>query len=327
MSESSPSRPRRFDREVDGILLLDKPSGMSSNSALQQARRCYRALKAGHAGSLDPLASGLLPVCFGQATKVCGQLLDSAKTYRVVAKLGEQTDTADAEGQVISRMPVPRLDSATVRAVLDGFLGAQEQVPPMYSALKHGGQRLYELARRGESVERAPRQIRITRLELMALDSGAIELEVDCSKGTYVRTLVEDVARALGTVAHVTALRRLKVDSFGDQAMIGLQELEQAAEEGRDLAAWLLPVDHVFAALPRAEVDGAGEGDLLHGRRARSAPAEGVGGTVRVYGPGGRFIGLAERDLNGLLQPSRLFVPAAGPLDPARARETPPGRT
>lgn len=313
MSEPSRSRPRRFDREVDGILLLDKPSGISSNTALQQARLCFRALKAGHAGSLDPLASGLLPVCFGQATKVCGQLLDSAKTYRVGAGLGEQTDTADAEGQVILRMPVPRLDPAAVRAVLATFLGAQEQVPPMYSALKQGGQRLYELARQGKTVERAPRQIRIARLELIGLESAAIELEVDCSKGTYVRTLVEDVARALGTVAHVTALRRLKIDSFGNQAMVGLKELQQAAEEGRDLAAWLLPVDHVFAALPRVDVEAAGEGDLLHGRRARSTPAEGAAaGTVRVYGPGGRFIGLAERDLSGLLQPSRLFVAAAG---------------
>ena len=228
MNDVASPRPRRFDREVDGILLLDKPTGISSNAALQQARRLFRALKAGHAGSLDPLASGLLPVCFGQATKVCGQLLESAKAYRVVARLGEQTDTADAEGQVIATRPVPPLDRNEVEAVVARFMGDQTQVPPMYSALKHGGKRLYELARQGETVDRAARSIHIGSIEVLRVDLPEVELEVACSKGTYIRTLVEDIARALGTVGHVAVLRRLRVDAFYgglDHWMVILKEL------------------------------------------------------------------------------------------------------
>lgn len=321
MNELFLSRPRRFDREVDGILLLDKPIGLSSNAALQQARRIFRALKAGHAGSLDPLASGLLPVCFGQATKVCGQLLESGKTYRVLAKLGEQTDTADAEGQVIARQPVPALGAVRLREVLARFLGDQTQVPPMYSALKHDGQRLYELARKGETVERAPRQIRIRRLELLAAGADTLELEVSCSKGTYIRTLVEDIASSLGTVGHVTFLRRLRIDPFGDHPMVTFEELEAAAAgEGASLPALLLPVDHVFGDLPSLAVDQAGEGHLIQGRRTWAAAVPGSppaseippGTRVRVYGASGQFLGLAERQVDGALQPFRLFVRAAG---------------
>jgi tRNA pseudouridine55 synthase len=310
-------RPRRFDREMDGILLLDKPTGISSNSALQQARRLFRALKAGHAGSLDPLASGLLPVCFGQATKVCGQLLESGKAYRVVARLGEQTDTADAEGQVVATRPVPPLDRATVEAVVARFLGDQTQVPPMYSALKHEGKRLYELARQGETVARAARPIHIGGIEVLRVDSSEIELEVACSKGTYIRTLVEDIAQALGTVGHVTVLRRLRVDAFGSPPMVTFAALEAAAASGEvgALAAFLLPIDHVFMHLPRVDVDEAGERHLIHGRRTwpaqgSSAPAEGR--QARAYGPTGRFIGLVDREPDGALQPHRLFVRAAG---------------
>ncbi len=321
MSQEMTPRPRRFDREVDGILLLDKPTGLSSNAALQQARRLYRALKAGHAGSLDPLASGLLPVCFGQATKVCGQLLESGKRYRVVARLGEQTDTADADGQVITRMPVPELDPQVMSTVLQGFLGEQSQIPPMYSALKHEGQRLYQLARKGESVERAPRQIHIGQIELLRVASPEIELEVACSKGTYIRTLVEDIAGALGTVGHVTVLRRLKVDAFGDAPLVTFDQLEAAASTGNATALeeFLLPIDHVFMNLPRVTVDEAGEGHLTHGRRTwpapGSAPVEPAAPTVtkaRAYGPNGRFVGIVERQPDGALQPCRLFVRAAG---------------
>jgi len=317
VNEVATPRPRRFDREVDGILLLDKPSGISSNAALQQARRQFRALKAGHAGSLDPLASGLLPVCFGQATKVCGQLLESGKAYRVVARLGQQTDTADAEGQVIATLPVPPLDLETVKVVAARFLGDQTQVPPMYSALKHEGKRLYELARQGETVERAARHIHISDLEVLRADLSEIELEVACSKGTYIRTLVEDVARALGTVGHVTALRRLRVDAFGRPPMVTFAELEDAAASGdfAVLAAFLLPIDHVFMSLPRVDVDEAGERHLTHGRRtwpAQGTPALSEGLNARAYGPTGRFIGLIDRQPDGALQPTRLFVRAAG---------------
>lgn len=317
MNDVASPRPRRFDREVDGILLLDKPTGISSNAALQQARRLFRALKAGHAGSLDPLASGLLPVCFGQATKVCGQLLESAKAYRVVARLGEQTDTADAEGQVIATRPVPPLDRNEVEAVVARFLGDQTQVPPMYSALKHGGKRLYELARRGETVDRAARSIHIGSIEVLRVDLPEVELEVACSKGTYIRTLVEDIARALGTVGHVAVLRRLRVDAFGRPAMVTLAELEAAAASGdaAALASFLLPIDHVFMHLPRVDVDEAGERDLVHGRRTWPAPgtsAPAGGRQARAYGPAGQFIGLVEGQPDGGLQPQRLFVRAAG---------------
>lgn len=320
-----PAHPRRFDREVDGILLLDKPPGVSSNAALQQARRLFRALKAGHAGSLDPLASGLLPVCFGQATKVCGQLLESDKTYQVVAKLGERTNTADAEGEITERQPVPSLTQAAIAQALSRFLGEQTQVPPMYSALKHEGQRLYELARKGETVERAPRPIRIDRFELVGQgfdpQNGTLSLEVDCSKGAYIRTLVEDLALALKTVGHVTALRRLRVAAFGDAPLQTMAELEATAAGGEQaLLERLLPIDHVFSTLPRQVVDSAGEGHLLHGRRTWAEPSPGsppasglpAGTKVRVYGPGARFLGLAERQADGALQPLRLFVPAAG---------------
>lgn len=322
MKDVATPRPRRFDREVDGILLLDKPTGISSNSALQQARRLFRALKAGHAGSLDPLASGLLPVCFGQATKVCGQLLESGKAYRVVAKLGEQTDTADAEGQVIATQPVPPLDIANVKSVVARFVGEQTQVPPMYSALKHDGKRLYELARQGETVERAARQIHIGSIDVLRVDLSGIELEVACSKGTYIRTLVEDIALALGTLGHVAALRRLRVDAFGSAPMVTFAELEAAAATGDfgALAAYLLPIDHVFMNLPRVDVDEAGERHLVHGRRTwpaqgSTAPTEGL--QARAYGPSGGFIGLVERQPDGALQPQRLFVRAAG-LNPGK---------
>ncbi|MEQ1582235.1 MAG: tRNA pseudouridine(55) synthase TruB [Steroidobacteraceae bacterium] len=317
MDDEANPRPRRFDREVDGILLLDKPTGISSNSALQQARRLFRALKAGHAGSLDPLASGLLPVCFGQATKVCGQLLESGKAYRVVARLGEQTDTADAEGQVIATQPVPPLDRQTVEAAVARFVGDQTQVPPMYSALKHEGKRLYELARQGETVERAARHIHIGGIDVLRVEAPEIELDVACSKGTYIRTLVEDVARALGTLGHVTALRRLKVDAFGNPPMVTFAELEAAAAHGdfAALAAFLLPIDHVFMDLPRVDVDEAGERHLTHGRRtwpAQGSMAPPDGRKARAYGPTGGFIGLVERQPDGALQPNRLFVRAAG---------------
>ncbi|HTE42442.1 MAG TPA: tRNA pseudouridine(55) synthase TruB, partial [Steroidobacteraceae bacterium] len=192
------TKPKRFDRAVDGILLLDKPIGLSSNAALQEARVLFRALKAGHAGSLDPMASGMLPICFGEATKVCAFLLDSGKRYQFVARLGERSDTGDAEGQIVERQPVPSLTRKRIEAVLTTSLGAQTQVPPMYSALKHQGQRLYDMARRGESVERAARPIRIDELTLLTHGDAEIEVTVRCSKGTYVRTLAEDLALKLG---------------------------------------------------------------------------------------------------------------------------------
>lgn len=302
---------RRFDRKVDGILLLDKPQGMSSNAAMQQARALFRALKAGHAGSLDPLATGMLPICFGQATKVCGYLLNSRKTYRVGAKLGVKTDSADADGVVIEERAVPAFDRVQAQTVLDGFLGAQQQVPPMFSALKHHGRRLYEIARSGESIERAPRDIFIEQLALLDLSATHLEFEVRCSKGTYVRSLVEDIAARLGTVAHVTMLRRTQVDPFDARRMIDLATLESlqgAAAPEVALSALdkcLLPADEALQTLPFLQLDETQALGLLHGRQLNAMTAR--PGLLRAYGPNERFLGIVTADETGQVRPERLF--------------------
>ena len=306
-------RPKRFDRAVDGILLLDKPQGMSSNAALQSARTLFRALKAGHAGSLDPLATGMLPICFGQATKVCGYLLNSSKTYRVIAQLGSKTDSGDADGVVIEQQPIPSLTQLQIEQGLDSFLGPQQQVPPMYSALKHEGQRLYELARKGETIERQPRNIVIDSLRLINHGPSHIEFEVRCSKGTYVRSLVEDIAQRLGTVAHVTLLRRLQVDPFEASRMISLEALGALSLEERD--ALLQPSDTALQQMPAVVLEAEQETALFHGKvlTGFSTLEEGF---WRAYGVGQRFLGLVRSDGRGQLKAERLFVsPSAGEKD------------
>ena len=225
--------PRAPRRRVDGIVLLDKPGGLSSNQALQQARQLLSAAKAGHAGTLDPMATGMLPLCFGQATKACGLVLGGRKAYRARLSLGVATDTGDAMGKVVREAQVPALDVDSVGAVLAALEGVVLQVPPMVSALKHGGERLYELARRGETVERAARRIELHRLRLLGIGPGEIEFEVECSKGTYVRVLGEDIANGLGTLGHLTALRRLWVAPFESAAMLRLEDLAALARRGR----------------------------------------------------------------------------------------------
>lgn len=299
------ARPKRFDRHVDGILLLDKPQGLSSNAALQQVRGLYRALKAGHAGSLDPLATGMLPVCFGQATKVCDWLLDSRKTYRVTAALGKQTDSADADGVIIAEAPVPVLSEALLHAALAPFLGEQMQVPPMFSALKHQGRRLYELARRGESVERAPRKITIERIELVGHTEREVEFEVRCSKGTYIRSLVEDLAKSLNTLGHVAALRRLEVEPFGMGPMFTIEQL-QASDPGA-LEALLLAPDKALVHLPRLDLEAAATAALAHGRTILVAASPALPAPMRAYGHEGRFMGVVEVRV-GMAKPRRLFV-------------------
>lgn len=300
---------KRFHREVDGILLLDKALGVSSNAALQQVRVLYGALKAGHAGSLDPLASGLLPVCFGQATKVCGRLLNSGKTYRVLVQLGELTPSGDGETEVIERAPVPALTAAGIDSTLAQFLGNQQQIPPMHSALKFEGKRLYELARRGESVERPPRDIVIHKIARVSTEAGLLtnqlEFDVYCSKGTYIRTLAADVAVKLGTLGYVKSLRRLSVDPFGDQPMFTLEALSTDAPE--QLSGRLLAVDTAFADLPRVDLDAGAEQSLLLGRTV-SGQAPAPAGEVRLYGVAGRFLGLGEGQPGGRVKPARLFV-------------------
>lgn len=299
------ARSPRFHRDIDGILLLDKACGSSSNAALQQARVLFGARKAGHAGSLDPLAEGMLPICFGQATKVCGRLLDSGKTYRVKLRLGARTESGDRETEIVEQAPIPPLSDAEVDAVLARFVGEQDQVPPMHSALKFEGKRLYEYARRGESVERAPRRIHIRRLQRVGRGSDHLELDVDCSKGTYIRTLAADIASALGTLGYVEILRRLHVDPFGHLPMYTLEAVEALAASDRD--SLLLPTDAALPGLPSVHLDRMGVEGLFQGRTVASvSPA--VPGQLRAYGPEGRFLGLVEGTPDGRVKPTRLFV-------------------
>src|SRR6266850_2108524 len=239
---------------MDGALLLDKPLGVSSNAALQQVKKIFAVRKAGHAGTLDPLASGLLLVLFGEATKFAGPLLDADKEYLATVKLGEKTATGDAEGEVIERRPVDVADSR-VGEILAKFKGAIEQVPPMYSALKRQGVPLYALARKGESVERAPRRVVISELEQIHFQVPLLELRVRCSKGTYVRTLAEDIAAALGTVGHLAALRRTASGGFQVKDAVTLEQLQKMDERQRN--ARLLPLSGLLAGLPRAQLDPA----------------------------------------------------------------------
>jgi len=304
-------RNRPAWRRVDGIVLLDKPDGLTSNRALQRVRHALSAAKAGHAGTLDPMATGMLPLCFGQATKTCGIILGSRKAYRARLRLGAATDTGDAQGAVVSRAEVPALDAETVTRVFTDLEGASDQIPPMVSALKHEGERLYELARRGESVPRAARRIELYCLELVALAGPDIEFEVECSKGTYVRVLAEDVAARLGTVGHLAALRRLWVAPFESEPMVTLEQISawrEAGEAGQGDPPWLRPVDMALAGLARVDL-GADDSDWVrHGRTVPADPSFLVGTTVCAYDVDGRLLGLLEVAPDHTLRVVRLLV-------------------
>ena len=303
MSDTPVRRPRRC---VDGLLLLDKPSGSTSNAALQRVKWLYQARKAGHTGSLDPLASGMLPLCFGEATKFAGYLLDADKTYRVQARFGSRTDTADAEGAVVETNPrcsVPLLDLAAAVKTLEGPIS---QVPPMYSALKQGGQRLYALARAGREVPREARPVHIHAFVVESYDSHAPVLRVRCSKGTYVRTLVEDLAAILGTLAHVIALRRLAVAPYGGHPMLPMAVVEAAAHDGSAaLDSLLQPLDSVLPQWPELHL---GHEEALRVRLGNSSvvPDAHAPGPVRIYGPGRLFLGVGEVLPEGRVIPRRL---------------------
>jgi tRNA pseudouridine55 synthase len=292
-----------------GVLLLDKPLGLSSNAALQRVRSLYGREKGGHVGSLDPLATGMLPICLGEATKIAGDILSGRKCYRFTMALGSTTRTGDAEGEVTARAAVPAVSAGQVAEVLAGFHGTRQQVPPMYSALKQRGQPLYRLARAGISVPRAPRTIELSQLVLCAQGAGQLELEVVCSKGTYVRVLAEDIAVALGTLAHVTALRRLWVEPFAGAAMHTLDALEAAAAGGQ--CPELLTCDAPLQHLPEITLSAVDAQRILMGQRVF---AEGAAAPrVRLYAPGGVFLGLGESDGAGGLEPRRLMRAAQGP--------------
>jgi tRNA pseudouridine55 synthase len=299
---------RREYRDVNGVLLLDKPVGMTSNQALQHVRRLLNARKAGHTGSLDPLATGLLPLCFGEATKVSSFLLDADKLYAVTCRLGVRTRTGDAEGDVIETRPVPALSESDIERALGMFRGEIEQIPPMYSALKHQGQRLYDLAREGVEVERAPRKVTIHELTLVGHDADTLALLVRCSKGTYIRTLVEDIAAALGTCAHVIELRRLAVGPYGGEhglPMHTLDALRALADQPDRLDALLLPVDSALSRWPEARL--GPDAAWYFGRgQAVVVPGAPTAGWLRVY-DGDRFLGLGEVIPDGRIAPRRLI--------------------
>jgi tRNA pseudouridine55 synthase len=306
MTEAVPAAAARPATAVDGVVLLDKPRGLSSNIALQKVKRLFGARKAGHTGSLDPLATGLLPICLGQATRFSGYLLDAAKTYQVSACLGTRTATGDTEGEVVETCPSAHIDRDALAAVLPGFRGRISQVPPMYSALKQGGERLYRKARRGEEVERPPRQIEIHELELVSWDPPGFALEVSCSKGTYVRPLVEDIARAAGSCAHVTALRRVRAGPFAAEAMHSLPELEALAARGAAaLGTVVLSADTALSELPAVSLAQEDVLRLVRGQVVEATPGDHAG-LLRAYGPQG-FLGLVERDDAGHMRAKRLL--------------------
>jgi len=291
---------------VDGVLLLDKPVGLSSNAALQRVRRLAGGIKAGHTGSLDPLASGMLPICLGEATKLAGEMLALHKSYVFGVQLGERSETGDAEGAVIERCEVPALSAALVTTVLERFLGAQQQIPPMYSALKRHGQPLYKLARQGITVERAARTISIESLQLLNLEGDRLDLRVFCSKGTYVRVLAEDVARALGTCGRLYRLRREFVEPFAGEPMAQLVELEERASAG---TTWpLLPSDRAVTHLPALHLSADAVKVLVFGQPVHGAAPE--PGLWRLYDVDGRFLGLGVGDAAHTLRVKRLFAAA-----------------
>lgn len=286
---------------INGALLLDKPVGLSSNATLQRAKRLFSARKAGHAGTLDPLASGLMVVLFGEATKFAGPLLDADKAYLARVKLGERTATGDAEGEVLERRPV-QVSAESLAAVLARFRGSIEQLPPMYSALKRQGVPLYKLARRGETVPRVPRRVMISELSLVAREGDLVELMIRCSKGTYVRTLAEDIGAALGTGAHLAGLRRTGSGRFELSDALSLEALEQMPLPERRRR--LLPLEALLAALPRAQLDAAGEARLRNGQALQISGLD--AGRCAVYGADGALVGLGMADGEGALRPLRL---------------------
>jgi tRNA pseudouridine55 synthase len=294
-------------RRLDGLLLLDKPAGVGSNALLQAVKRLYGAAKAGHAGTLDPLASGLMLVLFGEATKFSQFALDADKEYLARARLGVTTSTADADGEVIERRPCTAR-AEDIEPVLVHFRGDLAQVPPMYSALKQAGRPLYALAREGREVPRAPRRIRVHVLQLVKFEGDRLELLVRCSKGTYVRTLVEDIGRVLGCGAHLAALRRTRSGGFGVEDAVTLDQLQVDSAKARD--ARLLPVERLLAGLPRVDLPAALAERFARGQalRLNDAPA----GQCSVYGQQGRLLGLGEGRPAGELHPRRLVNHASG---------------
>jgi tRNA pseudouridine55 synthase len=289
-------------RNIHGILLLDKRLGISSNRALQEVKRLFNANKAGHTGSLDPLATGLLPICFGEATKVSGMMLDDDKRYKVIVQLGIRTDTGDLEGSIVETRPVPEFTVEGIHGILEKFTGAIDQIPPMYSALKQNGKKLYELARDGITVERKARRITIFELKLLTVSKDTLELDVHCSKGTYIRSLAEDIGQELGCGATVKELRRIEAGQFRIEQAKSLEQLQEL--EDPQLLATLIAVDFPLQTMPAVYLNEQQAASTRQGQCL--AFAENVLGSVRMY-HAAEFLGLGEMRLDGKLAPKKLF--------------------
>ncbi|TCP92036.1 tRNA pseudouridine synthase B [Cricetibacter osteomyelitidis] len=304
------SKPRKRGRDIDGVFLLDKPQGMSSNDIMQKVKRLFQANKAGHTGALDPLATGMLPICLGEATKFSQFLLDADKRYLVTAKLGERTDTSDAEGQIVQTRAV-NVSEQKILQSLPHFRGDLMQVPTMFSALKHQGRPLYEYARAGITVEREARPITIFELNFIEYQPPFLTLDVHCSKGTYIRTLVDDLGEYLGCGAHVTMLRRTAVSSYPTAAMMTWEQLQQLAEQGdlNQLDQLLLPTDTAVSKLPALLLNDEQVKAIGFGQRVRFGNPQQLNGLVRLFNSDqSLFLGVAEVDNNNVIRPQRLVV-------------------
>ena len=303
------SKPRKRGRDIHGVFLLDKPQGMSSNDIMQKVKRIFQANKAGHTGALDPLATGMLPICLGEATKFSQFLLDADKRYLVTAKLGERTDTSDAEGQIVETREV-KVKTPEILTALEQFRGEILQVPTMFSALKHNGKPLYEYARQGITVEREARPITIFELKFIEYNAPYLTLEVHCSKGTYIRTLVDDLGEVLSCGAHVTMLRRTAVADYPTEKMLDWNAL-QALAESQDLSlldALLLPMDTAVAKLPTLTLDESQAQGIGFGQRVKFDNPNRLQGQVRLFSHENRFLGVAVIDENNVIRPQRLVV-------------------
>lgn len=300
------SRPRKRGRDIDGVFLLDKPQGMSSNDIMQKVKRVFQANKAGHTGALDPLATGMLPICLGEATKFSQFLLDADKRYVVTAKLGERTDTSDAEGQVVETRPV-NVETSQILTALEQFRGDILQVPTMFSALKHNGKPLYEYARAGITVEREARPITIFEINFIEYQAPSLTLEVHCSKGTYIRTLVDDLGEVLGCGAHVTVLRRTAVADYSTEKMMTWDALQALAEQG-DLDQHLLPIDTAVSKLPALKLNAEQSKGIGFGQRVKFANEAKLRGQVRLFSDKNIFLGVALIDDNNVIRPQRLIT-------------------
>lgn len=301
-------RRNKKGRNITGIVIIDKPTGRSSNHVLQQVKRLFDAKKAGHTGALDPLATGVLPICLGEATKVSSYLLDADKSYQVICTLGVVTDSGDSDGEVLTTTEIPEFNEQTLLDILPKFMGEQDQVPPMFSALKYQGQPLYKLARQGIEVERKSRRITIYDMQLLAITADSFTLEVKCSKGTYIRTLVEDISHDLGCGGHVSMLRRTNAAGYSLDQALTIEQLVAISEQGQvALDDSLLPTEDALTDWPSINASAEMLTALRLGQTIKVEQAF-QSASVRLFGPDSEFIGLGEMTEQGTVAPKRVFV-------------------